>query len=53
MPTRIVDLTLTLTHGLRTWDTKTQRQPDGTVKEAWYGVKADGHAAEVLQALKG
>jgi peroxiredoxin Q/BCP len=26
--------------------------PDGTVKQAWYGVKADGHAAEVLQALK-
>jgi thioredoxin-dependent peroxiredoxin len=26
--------------------------PDGTVKRAWYGVKADGHAAEVLQALK-
>jgi peroxiredoxin Q/BCP len=25
--------------------------PDGTVKRAWYGVKADGHAAEVLQAL--
>jgi len=25
--------------------------PDGTVKEAWYGVKADGHAKEVLQAL--
>ncbi len=26
--------------------------PDGTVKRAWYGVKADGHAADVLQALK-
>ena len=26
--------------------------PDGTVKQAWYGVKPDGHAAEVLQALK-
>ena len=26
--------------------------PDGTVRRAWYGVKADGHAAEVLQALK-
>jgi peroxiredoxin Q/BCP len=26
--------------------------PDGTVKQAWYGVKADGHAAEVLKALK-
>ena len=26
-------------------------EPDGTVKRAWYGVKADGHAAEVLQAL--
>ena len=26
--------------------------PDGTVTQAWYGVKADGHAAEVLQALK-
>lgn len=25
--------------------------PDGTVKQAWYGVKADGHAAEVLRAL--
>jgi peroxiredoxin Q/BCP len=25
--------------------------PDGTVKRAWYGVKADGHAAEVLQTL--
>ena len=25
--------------------------PDGTVTHAWYGVKADGHAAEVLQAL--
>lgn len=25
---------------------------DGTVKQAWYGVKADGHATEVLQALK-
>lgn len=25
---------------------------DGTVKRAWYGVKADGHAAEVLQALE-
>jgi peroxiredoxin Q/BCP len=26
---------------------------DGSVKRAWYGVKADGHAAEVLEALKG
>lgn len=26
--------------------------PDGTVTQAWYGVKADGHAADVLQALK-
>jgi peroxiredoxin Q/BCP len=26
--------------------------PDGTVRQVWYGVKADGHAAEVLQALK-
>jgi len=26
--------------------------PDGTVRRAWYGVKADGHAADVLQALK-
>ena len=26
--------------------------PDGTVTRAWYGVKADGHAAAVLQALK-
>lgn len=26
--------------------------PDGTVTRAWYGVKADGHAAEVLQALR-
>ena len=26
--------------------------PDGLVKQAWYGVKADGHAVEVLQALK-
>ena len=25
--------------------------PDGTVTRAWYGVKADGHAAEVLKAL--
>ncbi|MDP9246261.1 MAG: peroxiredoxin [Chloroflexota bacterium] len=25
---------------------------DGTVQRAWYGVKADGHATEVLQALK-
>lgn len=25
---------------------------DGTVKRTWYGVKADGHAAEVLQALQ-
>jgi peroxiredoxin Q/BCP len=24
---------------------------DGTVKKVWYGVKADGHAAEVLKAL--
>lgn len=27
--------------------------PDGTVARTWYGVKADGHAAEVLEALKG
>ena len=26
--------------------------PDGTVKRAWCGVKPDGHAAEVLEALK-
>jgi thioredoxin-dependent peroxiredoxin len=26
--------------------------PDGTVQRSWYGVKADGHAAEVLEALK-
>lgn len=26
--------------------------PDGNVKQAWYGVKADGHAAEVLKALQ-
>lgn len=26
--------------------------PDGRVQQAWYGVKADGHAAEVLKALK-
>ncbi len=25
--------------------------PDGTVERAWYGVSADGHAAEVLGAL--
>jgi peroxiredoxin Q/BCP len=25
--------------------------PDGTVKKAWYGVKPDGHAVEVLQTL--
>jgi len=25
---------------------------DGTVKKAWYGVKADGHAAEVLRTLE-
>jgi peroxiredoxin Q/BCP len=25
---------------------------DGTVKRAWYGVKPDGHAKEVLEALK-
>jgi peroxiredoxin Q/BCP len=25
---------------------------DGTVQQAWYGVKADGHAAVVLDALK-
>ncbi|HEV2250899.1 MAG TPA: peroxiredoxin [Candidatus Limnocylindria bacterium] len=25
--------------------------PDGTVRRTWYGVKADGHAAEVLAAL--
>lgn len=27
--------------------------PDGKVQQAWYGVKADGHAAEVLKALTG
>lgn len=27
--------------------------PDGTVTRTWYGVKPDGHAAEVLEALKG
>jgi peroxiredoxin Q/BCP len=27
--------------------------PDGRVERAWYGVKADGHAAEVLGALAG
>ena len=26
--------------------------PDGTVRRAWYGVKPDGHAAEVLAALQ-
>jgi peroxiredoxin Q/BCP len=26
--------------------------PDGTVQRTWYGVKADGHAAQVLEALK-
>ena len=26
--------------------------PDGTVTRVWYGVKADGHAAEVLEALQ-
>ena len=26
--------------------------PDGKVQKAWYGVKADGHAAEVLKALE-
>ena len=26
--------------------------PDGTVQKTWYGVKAEGHAAEVLKALK-
>ena len=26
--------------------------PDGAVTRAWYGVKADGHASEVVQALK-
>ena len=25
--------------------------PDGTVQRVWYGVKPDGHAQEVLQAL--
>ncbi len=25
--------------------------PDGTVERTWYGVKADGHADEVLAAL--
>ena len=25
----------------------------GTVRRAWYGVKADGHASEVLAALEG
>ena len=27
--------------------------PDGEVQKAWYGVKADGHAAKVLDALGG
>ena len=27
--------------------------PDGKVQRSWYGVKADGHAAEVLKALTG
>ena len=27
--------------------------PGGTVERTWYGVKADGHAAEVLEALTG
>ena len=26
--------------------------PDGTVQRTWYGVKPDGHAAEVLAALQ-
>ena len=26
--------------------------PDGTITRAWYGVKADGHASEVLEALR-
>ena len=26
--------------------------PDGTVEEAWYGVKTDGHAARVLKSLQ-
>jgi len=26
--------------------------PDGTITRAWYGVKADGHSSEVLEALK-
>ena len=26
--------------------------PDGTVKRTWYGVKPDGHAADVLESLK-
>ncbi len=25
--------------------------PDGTVERTWYGVKADGHAQEVIAAL--
>ena len=25
--------------------------PDGRIEHAWYGVTADGHASEVLQAL--
>jgi thioredoxin-dependent peroxiredoxin len=25
--------------------------PDGKIEKAWYGVKADGHAAEVAAAL--
>lgn len=25
--------------------------PDGRIERAWYGVKADGHAQEVLDAL--
>ncbi len=27
--------------------------PDGTVTRAWYNVRADGHAAKVLEALTG
>jgi peroxiredoxin Q/BCP len=25
--------------------------PDGKIERAWYNVRADGHAAKVLQAL--
>ena len=26
--------------------------PDGTIEQAWYGVKTDGHAARVLKSLQ-